>query len=166
MRITLATKLKKTGEFENASRLVKSVGKPVKLIQDKYNVTYATAKKFVDEVHGFTPLTKEHIEPEEDKNSAIAKLFVKDLDRIVYQNPFIKTLLDFGNRLETFNINILIEVYKILSENTPASNVPKYCFVKAIKYIIQKRFYSKVFGCDMPLRLEDKTQEYIAVCQR
>ncbi len=165
MRITLATKLRKSGEFEDVAKLVKSVPKPIKLIQDKFQVTYATAKKFVDEVQGFTPLTKKEAVTD-NQNINIANLFIRDLDESVRISPIWSTLKRFGDRLEKYNINVLIELYKILSDNEPATYVQKHKFLLAIKYIIQKRHYSKVFGCDMSTKLEDKTQEYIAECQK
>jgi hypothetical protein len=165
MRITLAAKLRKTGEFEDVAKLVKSVSKPVKLIQDKFQVTYITAKKFVDEVQGFTPLTKKEAVTD-NQNINIANLFIRDLDDSVRIEPTWSTLKRFGDRLEKYNINVLIELYKLLSDNTPATYVAKHQFILAIKYIVQKRHYPKVYGCDMSTRLEDKTQEYIAECQK
>lgn len=166
MRITLAEKLRKSNEFEKYARIVRNTPKPVKYIQSEFDVSYATAKKFVDEVNGFSPVLKKDL-VSDNKYCDIARVFLEDFERGMFESPDTHTLIVFGERLDKLDQKILVEIFKLLTNKTPFQHAAidmSQNLVIAIKYLLQKKTYKQVFLQDMPESIVNRTNTLVEKC--
>lgn len=166
-RITLHEKLKRRADYAEIVKRVNKCPKPVKYVEDTFSVTYLTAKKFVDELNGITRPDTETIKADAsalDKHKA--DIYLKKIDvQFNYDSakPTFMTFSKVGDELEKFSVVTLTEIFKNLYGKEPTV-IYEFALIKAIKYIIQEKYYSQVFKKDIPSNIKILTESIVGEC--
>ena len=166
-RISLYDKLSKDTELfkELLSRLV-THPKPTQYIMSKYDVTYLTAKKMWDQINNKVPTTKVDVQKNkmtlDEAESLQADYFLQKVDQIFNSRetkPTVRTFSKISDDLEEIKSQSLLR--KIFKKLTGEDSDREFALNRAIKYNIQVKYYSLVFGKECPQSIKDLAKQYV-----
>lgn len=158
-RTSLIDKLKARKDYGEIVKKVSNHPKPVKYIQDTFGVTYVTAKKFVDEALSGVKVVE--VDPVAKK----AEIFIQKM-YISFNpnsNPSSLTFGAIGEELERFPTAVLKEIFKVFTEKE-AKTGHDFLLIRAIKYLIQKKYYSLILKKEMSEDLIKQTDQIVGEC--
>ena len=161
-RKSLHSQMRTLSDYQQIVEIVKTAHAPHKYLMERFACTALTAKKACDEIRGIVPVSDKTVQ-EQINNKTTAAMFLEEIDKM-FAAPNINTqiFVAVGERIENLSLTVLKEVFQSLS--TFVCTGDKDSSVYAVKYLIQVKYYERVFGQPAPDHIKAKTNGAVARC--
>lgn len=163
-RISLYEKLSRREDFKEILKRVKVSSNQLRYLKDNFLCTNQTASRFLDEMRIHSVKSLKEGEPAEDIITLRAQAELSSFeDDIKYRNPTL-SLVSFGERLEKFKPTLVYAIFKLLNNGVCASIKKKEILIRAIKYMLQVRFYNEMYKIDVPESVLQTKNGLVTLC--
>jgi sugar-specific transcriptional regulator TrmB len=166
LRISLFQKLKTRKDFKEICKRLELSNNKIRYIEDCFSCGNLTARRCVDEYYIHVNGTGEYVKPSKDViDEAKGHTFVSNVEVKLEKEPSLVNLLKLGNEEELleFSVNSLKFIFNYFSDKK-ATVDSKIKLIAGIKYLIQSKYYEKVFKVKMPEKLISRTEKILREC--
>ena len=157
-RISLHQQLLQRSDYPEIKQNVMTMRNPTAYLAKEFNCTILTAKKTCEAIrNGLTPTNFVDYE-------ALSKAFLEKVE-MRFQNSEVKmsVFAEISKDIDFLPIEAAIRVFEKLSQLVCCTK-DKETICYAVKYLIQGKYYERVFSNPIPPRLKARTLELITRC--